>query len=411
MEPTQLSSQKILIILDLFARHSSGERTKELFLAAKTFCANNAVPEFLESNFALTPYGRRLWPKLHEMNAALNATNRLLLADGDGESGSIFVVGSAHFDIIATYDAGQSGYRDKVGRLSFSVGGTGFHVASELAKHGRQVALATFLNGNSLTSDSIFNAMRDAGIETSFIQFYQGPEESAFVAHVCGEEMVSAVSHMHVETCQFATDMLVKGVSSSSVVIADTNLSAGQIATLAEICSVYARPLFLAAVSEPKLSRIFDARMPSFLVAMNDQEFRSAGLSSDNEQAIAAACGKLRTQLIVVTMGSEGYRLMGASGWLTHFNAPKAASIVSTNGAGDALLAALASYYVQNANGGANPESVEFWAGCESVVADFVIPCLAARAALLTPFIQTMLPVHDELPAKEEKRGFWRLRK
>lgn len=411
MELDSFSNKKTLGILDLFSRHASGEKSKELYLDAKRFCETNDLPEILESNFSLTPYGRKLWPRLHEATAALSATAALMMSEGESASGAVFVVGSAHFDIVATYDIEQAKYRDKVGRLSFSVGGTGFHVSSELAKHGQNVALATFLNGNSLTSDSIFNAIRDAGIETSFIQFYQGPEESAFVAHVCGEEMVSAVSHMHIETCQFATDMLVKGVASSSAVVADANLSPAQIATLAEICSVYARPLFLAAVSESKMSRIADARMPSFLVSMNESEFVSSAFSMDTPEQISESCKRLQCRVLSVTRGSSGYCLLGAEGWKLSFVAPEAATIVSTNGAGDALLAGLISYFLRHSTGNAGGDEQAFWGGCEKTVADFVVPCMAARAALLTPFIQAMLPVHDELPAAERKRGFWSFKK
>lgn len=401
MSDEPISDESVLGALDLFTRYASGERTKDFFMAAREYSAARSIPEIIENDFSLTTYGRKLWPKLQEATRVLSDASRFLGSENVSGGGSVFVVGSAHFDIVARYGADQAKYRDKVGRLSFAVGGTGFHVASHLAQKGRQVALATFLNGGSLTADSIYNAVKDSGIETSYIQFYHGSDESAFVSHVCGEEMVSAVSHMHVETCQFPADLLVRGISSSSLIVADTNLAPSQLSAIGDIAATYARPLFIAAVSEPKLHRIIAARTTATLVAMNEQEFQSSGAPLPaSPKSIAAACDLFRTQSLVITRGDSGYSILGASGWLLDFAAPPALDVVSTNGAGDALLAGLAAFYLDRVTTNVATDA-EFWQGVDAVVANFVIPALAAGEATVSPFIQQMLPVPTESPAKQ----------
>jgi sugar/nucleoside kinase (ribokinase family) len=132
--------------------------------------------------------------------------------------------------------------------------------------------------------------------------------------------------------------------------VCDLNLAAHQVAFVEKLCRQYQKKLILAGVSQAKCMRINDViainKTPDiFLFCLNAAEAKR--LFDWHEARFGAAyakeiCSRLYCRWIVVTLGAGGHRVMGRDGEIDIVPAPTGIQIVSSSGAGDALLAGFA---------------------------------------------------------------------
>src|SRR4051812_607431 len=68
---------------------------------------------------------------------------------------TILVFGSCLLDVFADYSSDPKNYLEKIGKVSFAIGGTAFNIAINLAVSGASPSIFTVLKRNSPISDAI----------------------------------------------------------------------------------------------------------------------------------------------------------------------------------------------------------------------------------------------------------------
>jgi len=110
------------------------------------------------------------------------------------------------------------------------------------------------------------------------------------------------------------------------------------------------KPVAVAAVSDSKALRLLEIgnHQQIDLVALAEHELAAvfAGQPPEDMDNSARICEHLRAKQVIVTAGANGYVVVTSAGGIKRYNAPQVDNIVSTTGAGDALLGAvLADWY------------------------------------------------------------------
>ena len=130
----------------------------------------------------------------------------------------ILVVGSAHLDVLASFDpAKQEDMVDVIGgKVEFGFGGTALNIAAWLKDMGHKPFLCTAINKLSFTGQAIHDAMTAGGLSSKHVIDDHSLPDSAFVAHVDAtgnRNLHSAVSFMGVSESNRLIDRLRRVVS------------------------------------------------------------------------------------------------------------------------------------------------------------------------------------------------------
>ena len=266
----------------------------------------------------------------------------------------IVIVGSAHLDIIADYGRKETKKIDKIGQLKFSVGGTSFNIATILAKDGRNVALLTGLNPKSFSSKWILDKFKENNIQDNLVYSDESLKESGFIALRKDGKLVTAVTSSNITDITLPLVKLEKKIKKSIAVVVDCNLSTFQLDQVISIANRNNVFIFVAGVSDSKISRIKAINQDRVInvISMNEGEAKKLISSSLNILKITGPsskkiCGELLAEMIVITRGEKGCSILSRDGLTKHFPAPEVEGIKSTTGSGDALLAGIVSYYCE----------------------------------------------------------------
>lgn len=272
----------------------------------------------------------------------------------------ILAIGAVHLDIVATYDPAYRDNLDKLGQdLRLSVGGAAYNIAAALAAAKTPVALFSVVRPDSLSAVLIRQALRQNNVSPEHLCDDASAIESAFVAHVEGERLASAVSVSAIAHVVLDYERLQRAIRQARLVVLDANLSVAQIRLVIELADRYKKPLFGCCVSESKVSRIPEAvsgrTAPPFLVvSLNALECAKLGLavtgsttsSSFAPETIKHFCQTLGARWVTVTNGRLGHVVLSATGTVQVFGA-QPMKVKRDIGAGDAFLAAICSYYAR----------------------------------------------------------------
>ena len=274
----------------------------------------------------------------------------------------VLVVGSAHIDVVAEYDAASQGaISDKIGSsVTLSYGGVALNVTAHLRDVGQDAHIFTAFNRNTLSGRSLLSALKSGGIPTKFVINDTELPESAYVGHMAGGRVESAISSMSVGESRKLSGRLESVVRKFDWVVFDCNLSRGMIEDLAEICEERGINLVGLATSDAKAERLSSARSHGMRAAsMNQAEFdqlliaarRSGSISGDVEgnEALSSVRMWLNTNVLLVTAGRNGWYLADSSG-VRHYRAPEGIVPVNSLGAGDAAAAGLVDSLIRDAS-------------------------------------------------------------
>ncbi len=297
---------------------------------------------------------------------------------------SIAVVGSAHLDVIAD---SEDTTLDRPGTVRYSIGGSAYNMAVNLARAGRVTYMVTVLKQHSILTPLILSKLHRSGIDTGYVRKIAGLERDAavkgsdlraggFVAHRRGGDLTGGVTDCVIEKLQFAENsmewQLVRGaVNRCTTAVVDSNLNASGVCAVLTIAKRGNRPVVLAAVSERKIRNIVNVRgitEAAFAVCANELEI--ASLDEDfaekkdpsrrKREATAFLDGKLadpdfgprlckmlHARAVAVTRGKMGAVILFEEGGSFVLSAPAVNSVVSTTGAGDAFCAVVAAHVDQ----------------------------------------------------------------
>jgi len=260
----------------------------------------------------------------------------------------VVVIGAAHLDILADYDESESGRLDKVGQLSYSIGGTAYNIATNLSLHYVETSLVTVLKDDSLFSDLIEKRLNENGINTQFVERVELMPESGFIGLRCDGELVDAVTASGLTDVRLNQDNLRNAIDEACVVVADCNLSKKQLAMVSQVTADLKTPLFLNGVSESKAERVQSAQAVDIFTLSRNEAIHLFGfdtLDCPIEQ-VFIEMERLHVQTLIVTNDTDGHVVFEA-GERQSFPAPDIDTVVSESGACDGLIAAVAHEYAE----------------------------------------------------------------
>lgn len=292
---------------------------------------------------------------------------------------SLLVIGGVHLDGVAEYDPTHSALLEKPATfVEFSVGGTAFNVAANLASADIDVTLFTWLNDASPFGSVIMSAISAYRIQSEIVldsEFQQG----GYLAQLSGGVLVLATSCSGLDQAKIPRARLSAAISNAKAVAIDTNLSVQHIRHIRSACRRLNRPLLVNCSSETKSQRI---RAPLEgvcyqLVTMNESEAVAFfGAEYETRLDVRAICAAASANNVVVTRSGLGFNVY-SEGINGCFLAPRLSKIISELGAGDALFSACCAHFLAH-------DSFD-WAKCYNDIRRFVVPVLQARGATVAP--------------------------
>lgn len=287
----------------------------------------------------------------------------------------ILVIGSVHVDIVAYVEPSTAGNLDKIGVLSYTVGGTAFNVAANLAYHNQSVALFSYLKKNSFSAEIIRKEVKRRNLNSGMIRDVPMSSESGFVAHLQEGKLVSAVSCIGIQDVSFDETYLKKAISNCDFIAIECNLASDQIQQVVTIARHLRKPISISGVSESKVIRIMGLHQPKdvplfIFVVLNDLEAKK--VLGDKLYEPTEICKIFSSENVIITLGRDGFRILGRDGTDKPFSA-SVTNVVSSLGAGDAMYAALCSHFSTNRK---LDENTIIWD-----VKKYLVPVLGSREA------------------------------
>lgn len=268
----------------------------------------------------------------------------------------VLVIGSAHLDILAYYDKCEEEFIDKKGSFEYSIGGTAFNIAVDLARHSVPVCFYTALKKGSLATEFIIKRFKKNLINYNYIQFEELLPESGFIAHMSEKNLISAVSCMGVENATLNTETLSSAIENSKFVVMECNLAPHQINTVSKLALSASKMIFMGGVSESKVKRAKNVysseenQYPLELLSVSQKEAKAFLKDYRPNEDPLNICKQAKAKNVVITNGEQGFSVYTAKGEKLDFNPPDVKTVKSTSGAGDALLAAICNYAYDNGN-------------------------------------------------------------
>jgi sugar/nucleoside kinase (ribokinase family) len=175
----------------------------------------------------------------------------------------VLVAGAAHIDILADYRSMDQPRMDKIGSILYSVGGTAYNIAINLAQSGVPVSLLTVLKKNSFSSTWICERLKSTGVDFDLIDFSEKVRESGFVALRTDGVLNTAVTSTAVGEHSFPPHLIDQAVLNARIVVIDCNLATDQMSLLLNCAMKHNRPTVVAAVSDSKFFVFFNWRITS----------------------------------------------------------------------------------------------------------------------------------------------------
>ncbi len=314
-------------------------------------------------------------------------------------AGYIAGIGGANVDIHGQSDAPIVMRDSNPGRLHLSAGGVCRNICDNLCRLGLTVELCSAVGGDAY-GDMLRGACTAAGIGTRHLAVFPAQNTSAYISIMDSEgDMLVAMSDMHILK-EALTPSYVEGLlpvlNGADVCVADANLSAGALETLATRCTV---PLMLDPVSTAwarnaaPLAGYFHTLKPNLM----EMEVLS-GMRITNERELDAACGMLLEKgvyQVFVSLGREGlyFRRQGC-GALRKKSRPF--PMKNATGAGDATMAGIVYAWV---NGLSPGDTLDFALGAGLAAIDSADTINPAMSPALVAKLVEYLSITPEISA------------
>lgn len=255
----------------------------------------------------------------------------------------IVVIGASNIDIGGhPYNKLVAGDSNP-GRISISYGGVGRNIAHNLTLLGVDTKLITAA-GQDVLGREMLRYCRDTGIDTDHSLISDDIHSSMYIyINDDGGNMELAVSHVEITDLidPDYIDSLKDLINHSAAVISDSNISRDSLMHLLDICKV---PVYIDTVSTAHSSKIkgclngIDTIKPNKLEA----EYLTDITINDDSDYVKAAQSFLDqgVKRIFISAGHEGIIAADTDGIYKVSSYPS--EIVSTTGAGDSAMAAIA---------------------------------------------------------------------
>lgn len=295
----------------------------------------------------------------------------------------IAVAGGVNVDIGAFSVQKLRAKDSNPGHVRTSLGGVGRNIAHNLRLLGAEVELFTAL-GDDGYARAMTESCEELGIGLSHALRVSGVRTSSYV-YIADErgDMALAVSDMAI--CERLTpDYFARHLdvlNGAALVVADTNLPEASLQYLAEHLTA---PLFIDPVSTAKAEKLAVLLPKIHTLKPNGHEAELlSGVSVVDRNSARRAARKLidmGVKQVVVSLGKEGF--LAAAEDETVWQPAPDAEVVSTTGAGDALMAALAWSFLRGENLSRTAALGAAAAAIAIECAETINPALSAEAVL-----------------------------
>lgn len=233
------------------------------------------------------------------------------------------------------------------GTVRCSPGGVARNVAENLARLGHRTALISAV-GDDLFGQSLRQATRDAGVNVQALAVVPGQRTASYVSMQGHDgDMVLAVNDMAIleSLTPHTLSTYTQQLETAACLVLDCNLAQDALHYLmADVAAAHDVPVFVDGVSVAKCQRLLASLTRVHTLKLNRLEVQM--LSGAQVETVEQACSAARqlhqrgVREVVVSLGVQGVCWCDAAGNTGHRPA-RSVPVVSTSGAGDALLAGL----------------------------------------------------------------------
>ena len=257
--------------------------------------------------------------------------------------GYVTVIGGTNIDIAAALTAPFVHADSIPGQVTLGCGGVARNIAHNLRLIGHEVKLVSVF-GEETFGDMCWRECLAIDLD---LTLSERCKEMRTGMYLCINDqtgdMIAAVADTDIIACitpEFL-DSRIDAINNSSLVIADTNISAEALQFLIDRCTV---PLMVDAVSTTKASRVTKALFQSHthhlqVLKLNRQEAQAVTHCGTVESAADCLIGMGVSQ-VYVTLGSDG--VYCSDGIRHEYYRAIPTLVVNTTGAGDAFIAGVA---------------------------------------------------------------------
>ncbi len=283
------------------------------------------------------------------------------------EKDYVVIIGSANID-VAGYSHESLNYADSnPGKIKFTPGGVGRNIAQNLALLGNKAWLLSAV-GSDFYGQSLLTQTNQSGVYVDKCLIVPGENTSSYLSLLDNTgEMLVAINDMNISNAITAEYLAQhrEFIQRAKVIVADCNISEEALAWILDNAANV--PVFVDPVSAWKCVKVRDRLNQIHTLKPNRLEAETlSGIAlsgRDDVAKVAAWFHQHGLNRLVLSMGGDGVYysdISGENGW----SAPIKTNVINVTGAGDAMMAGLASCWV---DGMPFAESVRFAQGCSSM--------------------------------------------
>jgi ribokinase len=244
---------------------------------------------------------------------------------------SVFVGGALHLDVVV--DAPHLPGRDETvvgSAVDYRFGGKGGNQAVAAARHGATVAMAGRVGADAFGARLLLE-LQAAGVDAAQVRRGAGASGmSVAIVEAGGEYGAVIVSGVNLEID--AGDI---AVPDGAIALLQNEIpEAVNLAVAAKAAEVWLNAAPARALDPALMARV------DVLIVNRDEAARYAGMAVETPGDGIAAARALKAPTVIVTLGGDGL-ILARDGRAAHLPAFPA-EVVSTHGAGDAFVGALA---------------------------------------------------------------------
>lgn len=279
----------------------------------------------------------------------------------------IVTVGSANMD-VAGYSHSHLNYADSnPGKIKFTPGGVGRNIAHNLALLGKPSWLLTAV-GSDFYGQSLLAQTNQSGVHVDKCLVVPDENTSSYLSLLDNTgEMLVAINDMSITehiSAQFLAQH-VDFIRGAKVIVADCNISEDALAWILDNAGDV--PVFVDPVSAWKCVKIRERLGQIHTLKPNRLEAETlSGIALSGRDDVGKVAQWFHANglnRLVLSMGGDGVYysdIDGESGW----SLPIKTHVVNVTGAGDAMMAGLASCWM---DGMSFIDAVKFAQGCSSM--------------------------------------------
>lgn len=251
-------------------------------------------------------------------------------------SANVVVFGAVNVDLLATADRLALTDDSTPGTLRRYAGGVGRNIAENLVRLGVDTKLVSAVGDDEFGRQILSDAAK-LGMDVSAVSVKSELATASYTAiHNCDGELLYAVNDMRIFDQFELPPMDGLDAAAADAVVLDANLPEAVIRSVVDMCQ--AQMIVADGVSSTKCLRLSGILSSLSLLKVNRAEAMVlSGCDSKNDKTLLHELHELGPKEILLTAGRDGV-VVSSNTELHSKSAVPGVDVVSTSGAGDAML-------------------------------------------------------------------------